>query len=407
MSPEHTEGGETNSVDAETEKHTVSRSGQSSDGRLDERNQGHSRAIPLAGIGENDGREEVSKRRTYLKGIAFTGFGAGALAGFPGFSKATSNTPNESRLLEETGSEAVQIASTSRDCYYYTIRQGTPEATHVYVIRSGNPGPTGFVIGGVHGDEPSGYIVASYIRRRWDVEQGTLVVLPRANEVAIDQGTREYYEGDLNRKYPIGGEPTTALARAIWEVVLRHDPDIVIDAHSSRGIYQSSTSRCPEAVGQSIRPSPGQASTQRAIDTIEDLNQNYVPDSLPDDYYFDLRTPWYGDGRLLEKLHVDLGIPNFTTEVTRCGLDLYTQRVPWTRVMIRDLLEQYGLFRIELPEIGHCNSLPGYLLEPSLGSNRLPIRGLTITLLPNLTGSSSQNRSRSTAGNPATSGSGT
>ena len=274
-----------------------------------------------------------------------------ALASSSGFPSEGGKSPPSNQF------ESIEAASTTRDCYYYTIREGTPEATQVYVIRSGNPGPTGFVMSGVHGDETSGNLTGSYIRRRWNVKQGTLVILPRANEVAIDRGTREYDEGDLNRQYPQGSEPTTALARAIWNTILRHDPDVVIDVHNSRGIYHPDSSICPSSDGQSIRPSPSSIPTKRASNTIERLNQDWIPDSLPDDYRFELRQ-LAADTRLLDKLHADLGKPCFVPEVTRCGTDIYTQQIPWLRFAVRDLLEQYGIDRIELPETGECDPLP-------------------------------------------------
>jgi hypothetical protein len=296
-----------------------------------------------------------------LKGAVAAGFGAGSLASLVGSPRAAAARRRDHEEPEAaTGSAVSEAASAPRNCYSYTIRPGTPEATEVYVIRSGNPGPTAFVVGGIHGNEPSGYLAVTHVRRWWDVEEGTLVLLPRANEVAIEQGTREYDEGDLNRKFPPGSEPTTALAREIWDAVCRHDPDVVVDAHSSRGIYGADLEACPPGVGQSIHPTPGPIPQARASETIERLNEQYVPDSLPEAYDFVLgpvHDGTYGP-LLLDKVSADLGTPGFILEVTRCGLDLDSQQIPWTRFMIRDLLRQYGLSRIELPEAGQCDPLP-------------------------------------------------
>lgn len=308
-------------------------------------------------VADDESSSQTSSRRSVLQGM-------GAIGAIGFLDKGSAQSPSTEDLTEgnlgvppSAQCDPSQVTATSRDCYYYTIREGTPEATQVYVIRSGNPGPTAFVMSGVHGNETSGHLTGSYIRRRWDIEQGTLVVLPRANEVAIDRGTREYYEGDLNRKYPQGSEPTTELARAIWNTVLRHDPDVVFDVHNSRGIHEPETNICPSSDGQSIRPTPGSIPTGRASNTIEKLNRDWIPDSLPDDYRFKLRLETF-DNRFLDKVHVDLGKPGFVPEVTRCGTDVDTQQIPWLRFAVRDLLEQYGITRVELPETGQCDPLP-------------------------------------------------
>lgn len=106
----------------------------------------------------------------------------------------------------------------------------------MYVYDSGVPGPTSFVVGGVHGDERAGYLVADDVAT-WGVPAGRLVVLSRANVPAIGADTRTGRTGDLNRQFPPLRAPTSALARAIWNEVSVVDPDLFVDLHEARRLY--------------------------------------------------------------------------------------------------------------------------------------------------------------------------
>ena len=106
----------------------------------------------------------------------------------------------------------------------------------MYEYDSGVPGPTAFVIGGVHGDERAGYLVADDVTT-WRVPAGRLVVLPRANVPAIRKRERTGRTGDLNRQFPPLRTPTSALARAIWNEIAVVDPDLFVDLHEARRLY--------------------------------------------------------------------------------------------------------------------------------------------------------------------------
>ncbi|MFC7045963.1 succinylglutamate desuccinylase/aspartoacylase family protein [Halobacteriaceae archaeon GCM10025711] len=92
----------------------------------------------------------------------------------------------------------MKAATASRTSY--TIMDGTEHETTVHVYDSGNRGLTTFVIGGMHGDETSGYLAADEIAT-WSVTTGKLVVIPRANVEAIQAGVRGVGY-DLNRQFP-------------------------------------------------------------------------------------------------------------------------------------------------------------------------------------------------------------
>lgn len=221
-----------------------------------------------------------------------------------------------------------------------TILKGTEQKTEVYTIRADDPRPTAVIVGGIHGDEANGYLAAERIVG-WRIDRGSLVIIPRANVVAIDNHRRTGREGDLNRHFPPGTEPTTELARAIWGVVAEADPDVVIDLHSSRGIFRTH----PRWAGQAIFPTDADGAVADAAAVAENMNDHVVP-----------RTMWlhrfeWGNVhrgtklRFIHKVAGDLEKPGFVVELTEFLLDLDTQ-VQWTLAVTEQLLERNGIQRI-------------------------------------------------------------
>src|SRR5512137_2986022 len=104
------------------------------------------------------------------------------------------------------------------------VAAGTPAATPYYIRDSGAAGPTVVITGGVHGDEPAGAYAADQIRH-WPIRRGKVVVLPRANVVALKAGKRltpgeDAPLNNLNRNFPKAkedGPPRGALATALWD----------------------------------------------------------------------------------------------------------------------------------------------------------------------------------------------
>lgn len=220
----------------------------------------------------------------------------------------------------------------------YMVLKGTKYETEVYVIDAPKSGPTGLVVGGIHGDERSGYHAAEAVSR-WQFDAGRVVVLPRANQPAITSKTRHGVGGDLNRKFPPGEEPTTKLARAIWsDVVLRSDPDFLIDLHRSKGIYKFHQ----EFVGQAIYPTDVGAAESNALDTIALLNEEYVPWYM---LYHEFKQGniLYGTTPMLaHKAGGDLGLPAYIVETTTFLTDL-DARTRWTKGAAEKLLSLHGI----------------------------------------------------------------
>ncbi|QLG62681.1 succinylglutamate desuccinylase/aspartoacylase family protein [Halorarum salinum] len=218
-----------------------------------------------------------------------------------------------------------------------TLASGTEHATPVYVNDAEADGPTALVVGGMHGDERPGYLAAERLRSRVPAA-GTLVVLPRANRVAIERGTRAGEGGDLNRQFPAGSSPETGLADEIWDLVERRDPDVVVDLHRSLGIY----GRHHASVGQAVFPADvGEAPTV-AADVVDVLNDDAVPWYMPL-HEFERGRSLSGDRPMLvHKVAGDLERPGYLVETTQFLVDTSTQ-AEWLALAATALLERHGV----------------------------------------------------------------
>jgi len=217
----------------------------------------------------------------------------------------------------------------------HSLLPGTEYETPVYVIDSGNPGPTAFVVGGIHGDEPQGYTSAMEMTRVRPTG-GKLVVVPEANRQAVQLGARYTEDGDLNRQFPTGSVPESELARALWSELVAHDPAVVVDLHSSSGIYKHDGK-----VGQAVFPT--RATPENAVDACTRIDDHYVDLSEYPSYYdFDCGNTLDGSRPLfVHKVYGDLHLPGYLVETTREGTYLEDQ-VVWGVATTSDLLWQHG-----------------------------------------------------------------
>lgn len=201
-----------------------------------------------------------------------------------------------------------------------TIMDGTKFETEVYVIDSNRSGPTGFVVGGQHGIEPAGWKAAHKLRNMTPRE-GKLVVVPEADKTAINGNTYGGEGGNLNRQWPQG----SSLADAIWSKIQVYAPDVVLDLHSSGGIYGGS----PSGVGQCIFPTPNARSDADKV--ISQLNSNHIkPDGYNGDHLITRGNDQTGRNPLLShQVGKHLDAKGFLFETTRSGTNLST-RIDWT-----------------------------------------------------------------------------
>lgn len=138
--------------------------------------------------------------------------------------------------------------------------EGTEWETPLVITHSGIKGPTLFVLGGVHGNEPGGWLAADEVAA-WEPARGSLLVAPRANVLAIALHQRTTEElGDLNRLYPGAPDADLPMARMAAEIVdatRRYKADVVLDLHESWGFYgERGANQGTAFLGQTLTSGP-------------------------------------------------------------------------------------------------------------------------------------------------------
>jgi len=140
------------------------------------------------------------------------------------------------------------------------LLEGTPWETPLVIAHSGRVGSAVMFLGGVHGNEPGGWMAAEE-GATWEPAAGSLLVVARANIVATHVLQRTLPElGDLNRLYPgspAGTLPMERMAAAIIEVAREFGVDLLIDMHESWGFFAERTQNGTAFLGQTVTSSSG------------------------------------------------------------------------------------------------------------------------------------------------------
>ena len=130
------------------------------------------------------------------------------------------------------------------------------------VIRhSGMRGPATLVLGGVHGNEPGGWLAADEVAN-WEPAAGSLIVVPRANIRALQAFVRTFDDiGDLNRLYPGSAESSLLMEQMAYQflqVCREFNVSILLDMHESWAFYaEYPPNSGTGALGQTITAGPG------------------------------------------------------------------------------------------------------------------------------------------------------
>jgi hypothetical protein len=127
---------------------------------------------------------------------------------------------------------------------------------HVYHIKGAKPGKTLLIIGGMH-NEPGGYVTADLFADM-QLQQGNLIVVPRANMPAIVSNKRGI-NGDMNRNF--SGARIDSHSHLYEEKVvavlkeLIAKSDVLLNLHDGYGYYRpthESDLKNPKRWGQAI-----------------------------------------------------------------------------------------------------------------------------------------------------------
>lgn len=115
--------------------------------------------------------------------------------------------------------------------------ESTDHELHVFHIRGKNPGKTLLIIGGIHGNEPGGFLAADHYANV-SLEQGNLIVVPRTNLASILTNHRGKF-GDLNRRFSADLDENNNADKII--IVLKElmaQSDLVLNLHDGSGFYR-------------------------------------------------------------------------------------------------------------------------------------------------------------------------
>lgn len=212
------------------------------------------------------------------------------------------------------------------------LAKGTAYATDMYIIRSGKPGPVVLIVGGVHGNEKAGYVAAGKMADT-EIKKGTLLVLPRANNRAINNGTRYYKgHGDLNRDFPQGKYESAdgTLSRAIWAALKKYNVDYVMDMHEGYDYHKNNST---SSVGQTLIYYPN-GSILEKMNAIRDTLNSKISSSYKE--FTILRYP--AKGSLARASAQYLGTKSFIFET--CSKVSLSTRVDYQQTAAKVLLKK-------------------------------------------------------------------
>jgi hypothetical protein len=131
--------------------------------------------------------------------------------------------------------------------------KGTKNRMDVFRVKGVQPGKTMLIIGGIHGNEPGGYLSADkYVDI--DLAVGNLIVVPRANLETIRANHRGIH-GDMNRKFPTpGARDRNAKSIEVLKSLIA-ESDVVLNLHDGSGFYNPKwidSTRNPNRFGQCL-----------------------------------------------------------------------------------------------------------------------------------------------------------
>lgn len=156
-----------------------------------------------------------------------------------------------------------------------TLMPGTPYETPLYVFATGRLGPIILALGGVHGNEPGGWLAAEQIVDRVRPDQGALLVIPRANR----QATLEFVRttdtmGDLNRLYPgdVNGLPMAQMAATIVALLREFQVSNVVDMHESWEFFNGRVQNGTAFLGQTLSTGPNDSAQDLARRVVSAVN---------------------------------------------------------------------------------------------------------------------------------------
>lgn len=161
----------------------------------------------------------------------------------------------------------------------FALMSGTKFETPLYVFGSGRAGPIAMALGGVHGNEPGGWLAAERVVERIRPAVGALLVVPRANRIATNLFERTTDEiGDVNRAYPGSpdGTPSQQIAFQIVSFIRDFQVNLVVDMHESWAFYKDRPQNGTAFLGQTVGTNAGEPAASLARGAVEAVNSRIL-----------------------------------------------------------------------------------------------------------------------------------
>ena len=101
------------------------------------------------------------------------------------------------------------------------------------------PGDTLLIVGGIHGDEPGSYFAPMLISSYYEIEKGSVWVIPNLNFDSIVAHRRGVY-GDMNRKFAHidPSDPDYEIVNDVKDLITDPAVDMVLNLHDGHGYYR-------------------------------------------------------------------------------------------------------------------------------------------------------------------------
>lgn len=150
---------------------------------------------------------------------------------------------------------------------------GLPFKVRIY--NGSSKGKTIMLVGGVHGNEPSGAHALTNLCNMLDsgkigLKRGKLIIVPVANEWGIshyERGNGQFLNSDVNRNFTESG-PADDISAALAK--LSKGADLVFDFHEGWGYHKIN----PESIGSTITSSSDPQIQNLAQETVNLLNKD-------------------------------------------------------------------------------------------------------------------------------------
>ncbi len=212
----------------------------------------------------------------------------------------------------------------------------------VFIVQGVQKGPTIMVMGGIHGDEPSG-AKAVELYKKVKINKGTIILVPDANRPALLKNKR-YINGDMNRLFGRSKIRAyeTLVVKKLKELI--KDADAFVNLHEGSGFFRDD----PKKYGQSIVIDKDEADLKLVANGVV----KYLNDRIKDQkYHFSLNSqqtmskdtkyPEQRDSATYYALN-SVGIPAFAVDVSKDIKDEKT-KIAMHCTAIRIFAEKYGI----------------------------------------------------------------